>query len=763
MVKTGEWITPQIGYTPHFTKPPLTYWLIASGLSMFGMNEWGARFAHAVAFALTAIVVALLGKRMWGHREGILAGAIYATSLTPFIAGNIVTADTILACFETLAVGSFWMSVTGRNSRRSFFWTLAMWGFFGLAFLTKGPAGLVPLGAVVVFILVAKNVRRPSRASTLTGLAVFACTALPWFAVVVARHKGLLSYFVLHEFVGRVFTGEQHRYSSWFGPIQVYVPVLTLGALPWSALWPSLLRRSRPAVFTLSRWSSLRSRPKALFLGLWFSLPLLIFVLSSSRLYLYVLPLFVPLALVTTHSLAKQFPRLIAEKYRLTGRPALAIGILVLFLVSTKWILAYVPVNKDTRAMWYGIRDTIREKAGDSPYEIATVHASYDGLAFYSDSNVEYLGSGINTSAFIQQKESLEDEFDELSSTDYVHVFLTSRQYEKKIIAELTKRGIGYSIAEAPFGRILILCKIASPEARESVTRLAVLGDSGTGKSGQKMLGSTLYHIDQSVSLQGILLAGDNIQAWDGQGEPQEAYREYFEEPYAPLIGNGVPFYAALGNHDLKHVEFQVRYPLFHMDGRRYYSRIFGPNRVEVFFLDSSTIQQQDSPQIEWIERSLAKSTARWKVVVMHHPMYSTTKKGGSEALVHVLEPIFVRTGVDMVLSGHNHVYERLRPIKGIHYFTVGSSGRLDAHSLRPDDPERVAGNDEENVLLTLRFTDDGCRFTAYGSLEKVVDEGEIRHASVPLVENTGTGTEAPFPEIPEHTGCLDTSSGAAI
>src|SRR5512139_1871318 len=72
MLNSGDWLTPRLNGVPHFTKPPLAYWLIASGLSAFGMNELGARFFNAIAFVLTALMAGFLATRMWDHKHGLL-------------------------------------------------------------------------------------------------------------------------------------------------------------------------------------------------------------------------------------------------------------------------------------------------------------------------------------------------------------------------------------------------------------------------------------------------------------------------------------------------------------------------------------------------------------------------------------------------------------------------------------------------------------------------------------------------------------------
>jgi hypothetical protein len=112
----------------------------------------------------------------------------------------------------------------------------------------------------------------------------------------------------------------------------------------------------------------------------------------------------------------------------------------------------------------------------------------------------------------------------------------------------------------------------------------------------------------------------------------------------------------------------------------------------------------------------------------MHSPLYGAIERRpeADEQLRERLEPIFINGGVDIALSGHNHVYQRRRPVAGIHYFTAGSGGKLDRGQNIPDDPDLLAGNDQTNVALILEFDEYECRFQAMDSLENVVDSGTI-------------------------------------
>ena len=262
MVQSGDWLTPRLNNTPHFAKPPLTYWFIASGLSVFGMNEWGARFFHAIAFIATALMAAYLAANMWDRLTGLLSALVYVSMVIPYIAANIVTTDMILTCFETGAMLSFWMCFVKQHDhpRHAALWGALMGLFLGLAFLTKGPPGLLPALAGAAYLALSLQKRKAYYPPLFLGILAFSVIALPWYLLVILKYDGLLSYFINSEFIGRIFTGEHSRNSGLFGAFKIYPHTLFLGALPWSCFWLLWGWKNRSAMVTLRWWKQLRQR-----------------------------------------------------------------------------------------------------------------------------------------------------------------------------------------------------------------------------------------------------------------------------------------------------------------------------------------------------------------------------------------------------------------------------------------------------------------------------------------------------------------------
>lgn len=151
MVQRGQYLEPTLAGRPHWTKPPMAYWAIAAGIGFAGANGWGARLSNALVFCATVLVVAELAAALWDRATGVLAGLVYLSSLFPAGAATVVSTDTLLAFWEILAVCCYVKAWREEEEGRARWWTRAMWLAWGFAFLTKGPPGLLPLLALIVF------------------------------------------------------------------------------------------------------------------------------------------------------------------------------------------------------------------------------------------------------------------------------------------------------------------------------------------------------------------------------------------------------------------------------------------------------------------------------------------------------------------------------------------------------------------------------------------------------------------------------------
>jgi 3',5'-cyclic AMP phosphodiesterase CpdA len=254
----------------------------------------------------------------------------------------------------------------------------------------------------------------------------------------------------------------------------------------------------------------------------------------------------------------------------------------------------------------------------------------------------------------------------------------------------------------------------ALPNAKDSV-KFLVLGDSGTGGSAQYQLAEQMAAAYQRFKFDFAIMLGDNLYG----GEDPSDYVDKFERPYKPLLDADVKFYASLGNHDEPAQRF---YKPFNMDGKRYYK--FNKGDVDFFVLDSTYMAP---PQVEWLKKELEGSNAEWKIAYMHHPIYSSGERHGSEVdLRALIEPLLLQNGVDVVFAGHEHFYERLKPQKGIHYITQGGAAKLRRGNIRDNSEMTAKGFDTDNSFTLVEIEGDTMYFETVSRRGAVVDSGAI-------------------------------------
>src|SRR5262245_425335 len=211
----------------------------------------------------------------------------------------------------------------------------------------------------------------------------------------------------------------------------------------------------------------------------------------------------------------------------------------------------------------------------------------------------------------------------------------------------------------------LLARSTALPNASDSV-KFAAIGDNGTGDRPQYEIAEQMTKLHATFPFELVIMLGDNMYG----GQTPAEFVKKFEQPYAALLDEHVLFQGSLGNHDRPE---NVSYKPYNMNGQRYYT--FLRKRVRFFALDSTLM---DKKQLDWLEAALKDSREEWKICYFHHPLYSDASRHGSSIdLRLLLEPIFVRHGVNVVFSGHDHVYERIKPQKGIYYFVSGAAGQL--------------------------------------------------------------------------------------
>lgn len=290
MLETGDWISPTLNYEPRYAKPAFVYWLISGSYTLFGVNEFAARWPSAMS-GLCLLLLQYVFVRKWaGSLVAVWSSFMLLLNLEFLGINRMVLTDPELVVFTTLAGYSFWHALQHEQGRRWLFsiFYLAM----GFGMLVKGPVGIIiPLVGVIPYLTITRQwgtFRR--RGFPLVGILLVTAVAAPWYLLMFQIHGDAYWAAAQANTTGRFMSPmEGHG-----GTVLFYLPVLLLGLFPWSAVLPSVLYQ------TLKRWKEYWrgqafSSPEAnltFFLSVWVVGLLLFFTFSATRLPHYIYPLF---------------------------------------------------------------------------------------------------------------------------------------------------------------------------------------------------------------------------------------------------------------------------------------------------------------------------------------------------------------------------------------------------------------------------------------------------------------------------------------
>jgi hypothetical protein len=265
----------------------------------------------------------------------------------------------------------------------------------------------------------------------------------------------------------------------------------------------------------------------------------------------------------------------------------------------------------------------------------------------------------------------------------------------------------------------LLAQSLALPNRPDSV-KFAVIGDNGTGDRPQYEVAQQMTSAHSKFPFDLVIMLGDNMYG----GQQASDFVKKFAQPYAALLADNVRFQASLGNHDRPE---NVSYELFNMNGQRYYTYV--RKNVRFVALDSTLM---DRKQLDWLDATLRDAREEWKVCYFHHPLYSNASRHGSSVdLRLLLEPIFLKNGVNVVFSGHDHVYERLKPQKGIYYFVSGAAGQLRRGNMEASE-QTAASFDQDQSFMLVEVAGLDMFFQSITRTGRVVDSGVIRRQQRP-------------------------------
>ena len=222
-------------------------------------------------------------------------------------------------------------------------------------------------------------------------------------------------------------------------------------------------------------------------------------------------------------------------------------------------------------------------------------------------------------------------------------------QYRRQVISYLThwKGSPTHTETFVPF----------APDAQPQL-HVAVAGDIGDSGGRLDATAHALAEAEATDPYDLLLLLGDNVYpAGDPAKLPETVFR-----PFAPVLEHA-ELLAILGNHDVMSDHGAEQLRRLGLPGPWWASR---SENVLLIGLDSN--RAYDPEQLAWLEATLKHATAPWKIVAIHHSPYSAGYQGSSMSVREDFVPLFERYGVQLVLSGHDHDYQRSKPINGVTY-----------------------------------------------------------------------------------------------
>lgn len=297
MVASGDWVTPRLNDLKYFEKPPLQYWATAVAYEAFGEHQWTSRLWTALTGFMGLLLTWFVGQRLFGRVAANYAALLLGSSLLYVGMGHINTLDMGVTFFTTL--GLFAVMLAQHNpysaaERRN--WMLLAWAAMALAVLSKGLMGIIlPGTALIIYTLIQREWKLWTRLHLVTGFVLFLAICAPWFYLVIKANPEFFQRFFIYEHYTRFTTKDLGRYQPWY----YFIPILLLGALPWTLLvFDTLTRVWRDNVKPRGEFNPER------FLLVWIVFVYVFFSISGSKLPSYLLPMFPAMALLMGKRLA---------------------------------------------------------------------------------------------------------------------------------------------------------------------------------------------------------------------------------------------------------------------------------------------------------------------------------------------------------------------------------------------------------------------------------------------------------------------------
>jgi len=334
MVATGDYITPRVNGIVFLDKPILYYWLQATAINLFGLNEWALRFFPALLGVFGCLMSYVCGRHLFNRCTGVLSAIILGATPLYFASAHYANLDLEVAVWISCTLLSFITAV--RNpTRPQTNWLLATYAFAALAFLTKGMIGFVfPTMVIGAWIVLTWRWDLLKRTHLGAGMMLAFMIVLPWYTLAQQANPEFLRYFFINQQVTRFLSAAEFNSHA---PFWFYAPIVLLGFFPWTIF---LIQTFYYSVNKIRQ--NIKAHQNELFLILWFVIVFMFFSFPRSKIIGYILPVFPPLAMLTANYLVSCYNSIKAKSVRLTaiafGTTSIAIAILLLLLPRFGWL-----------------------------------------------------------------------------------------------------------------------------------------------------------------------------------------------------------------------------------------------------------------------------------------------------------------------------------------------------------------------------------------------------------------------------------------
>lgn len=314
MLETGDYFTPYFNCEPRLEKPIFTYWAIVASYKVFGVSDWASRLPTVLLMSALIYFIFFVVKNEFNEKIAIYSTLFFATNFQIYFYSKAIVPEPFLLVFNSISTFCFYIGIK-QNNKKYIFWGYV---FSGLAFLTKGPLGIIiPFGINIPFFFVRKNFRELIK-NLLNLPGIFAFLAINFWYFFMFKLHGMNfvnEFFILHNL--KRFSGgaSMHIY-----PFYYYIPVVLISLVFWLPFLPNFIR-----YFTQPKFNETEK-----FLSWWAVFVFMLFSLSKNKLHHYIIIMHPPIAILM--ALAYQ---------KIKGKKLFSNIIIVLMLISELLLLFF--------------------------------------------------------------------------------------------------------------------------------------------------------------------------------------------------------------------------------------------------------------------------------------------------------------------------------------------------------------------------------------------------------------------------------------